>query len=229
MRQGEPGVNYPRALSEQGSWNDGDAVCVVRLTLDGVAASMRRLALGRWWGVDARGSDTRVSTSKRGKATRLSDATIETGIARLRALEHADVPAEHADEILDLCERLAQTDAGMLALVDAFSASASAVVTRALSFVLAQRAWQVTAANAGIVYRHVELLAQRDDATTLANTLTAIQRQCIAGQPWPPGRVPASLLPFFEHCVAQGASVRDDVERVLDCLRDHGHLSSTRI
>lgn len=156
----------------------------------------------------------------------MSEATSGTPLERLRELEHSADPDGDADEILDLCEREGQTDAGLRALVENFSASSSAVVTRALGFVLAQRAWKVTPTNAGIVYRHIELSTQREDATTLLNTLTAIQRQCIQGQPWPPGRVPSAFFPFLEHCATQSDEVRANVERVLDCLRDNGQLLS---
>ncbi len=132
----------------------------------------------------------------------------------------------HEDEILDLCEGLAGTDASLAALVEEFSGSTVRCIVRAVSFVLAQSAFRVSEASAGLVYRHLEFLTARDDTTVLLNTLTAVQRQCIQGVPWPKGRPPSVLAPFLQHCVRQDELVRANVERLLDCLRNEHRILS---
>lgn len=132
-----------------------------------------------------------------------------------------------ADDVLDAMEAVTERPDGLSQLVDRYAASPSAIVTRALSFLLAQAASSARGAQRELVYRFIERLTVSDDPSTLMNTLTAVQRQAIAGAPWGDGSTATRLLPpLIMRSLKGNPLVQSTALRLLARLYEDGLLPS---
>jgi len=110
-------------------------------------------------------------------------------------------------------------------LIERFASANNAIVPRSIAFVLSQRASAPTALSVAWVYDFIRQLKRRDDASTLINCLTTIQRQTIYDRPWPQSdEIPPVLAPFLLHCLTQSAPVQLGALDLLAHLDRDQHL-----
>lgn len=110
---------------------------------------------------------------------------------------------------LELVEQAAKAPGGLAALIERYAFAPNPLVPRAVSFVLAQRSAAPTTETWGLTRELVARLRHCDDAPTLVNCLTAIQRHLIFGTDFGRLLTPApELSDFIMQCLDHSPLVR---------------------
>jgi hypothetical protein len=140
-----------------------------------------------------------------------------------------EIPTDLDDgRVLDAMEAfVSERPDGLATLVARYSTSTVEMVLRSLSFLLAQRAPHVDERSSNLVHQFVGSVSTTNDASTLMNALTAIQRQAMYDLPWSPTSAPPQgLRAFVSRCLGMNELVRSTTLRMLGALDAGGFLEA---
>ncbi len=102
----------------------------------------------------------------------------------------------------DLMVKVARRKEGLRLLVERYSASRSVIVVGALTHVLVERAKSTIAKDAYLLFDFIEKLQRRDNSSVLVTVLTAVTYQIGLAKAWRQTKMPESVYPFLQHCLA---------------------------
>jgi len=131
-------------------------------------------------------------------------------------------------QAFDLAIKIARRKGGLTLLVEKYSASRSQIVVGVLALMLTERAKRKKPTEAYLLFEFIEKLQRRDHSSVLVTVLTAIKYQIGLAKAWRHTKIPESVYPFLQHCLAfTGAranwihrSLSDDVQlSAIDLLR----------
>ena len=101
-----------------------------------------------------------------------------------------------ADELIHLLEGVAEDQGRFGRLVEHYQSVENRALLRVLTFFVASSAIRLQGESRNLVYKLVPAVLGIDDASSITNCCTAVQRLAMTGVPWHPefGAIPRSLV-----------------------------------
>lgn len=157
----------------------------------------------------------------------VTTSKLPIGLKQLDEIAYSPSSACADDEVLDLVEHVATLPGGLSAVVKRYALATNVALPRAVSFVLAQRAGRPKTESATSTLEFAARARKLEDASTLINVLTALQRHLMFDRLAAPDRASARVLfEFLMHCLEQPALVPIAASGVVDRIEDDGLVPS---